>query len=348
MICSENGPIGKAARRASIQKIDEATRGTNPLGESDLSGDRCGPVGNSGVSIMLDMDTAIIRKRPVRWAAEELRATLASRGVSVEIREGFDGELPACEKILVTRSVSSMGRELLRRAGLSVPNVPESLALVRGQTSCGEALLAMGSDERGVVYALLELADRSRYAKDPLASLDSINSVVEQPATPVRSVTRLFTSELEDKPWFYDKSFWRKCLSMLISQRFNRFSLTLGLGYDYPRHVLDSYFYFPYPFLVVVPGYRVTAEGLPDEERERNLDMLRWISDEAATRGGPTPITIPPVPSVSGQSVLSIPPSSPPARNSSVSSSRASEAANTLPLTRRTGWRRRRTKRNST
>ena len=47
----------------------------------------------------------------------------------------------------------------------------------------------------------------------------------------------------------------------------------------------DAYFHFPYPFLCAVPGFAVRAKGLPDGERDRNLEMLRFISREAAARG---------------------------------------------------------------
>jgi hypothetical protein len=72
---------------------------------------------------------------------------------------------------------------------------------------------------------------------------------------------------------------------MLVTQRFNRFSLTLGLGYDSPKNVLDSYFIFAYPYLVSVPGYQVQVRGLPAGERQRNLEALQYISSEAARRG---------------------------------------------------------------
>jgi hypothetical protein len=68
-------------------------------------------------------------------------------------------------------------------------------------------------------------------------------------------------------------------------QRFNRFSLTLGLGYNFPRNVRDAYFYFAYPFLLSVPDYDVRVAGLPDAERDRNLRTLRFISDETVKRG---------------------------------------------------------------
>ena len=142
-------------------------------------------------------------------------------------------------------------------------------------------MLACGADVRGLVYAVLELADRVTHSADLLGT----HPVVEQPANRVRGIARLFTSDVEDKPWFYDRSFWKRYLTMLASQRFNRFHLAFGIGYDFVRNVLDAYFLFAYPFLVSVPGYDVRAAGLSDEERDRNLEMLRWISDQTAARG---------------------------------------------------------------
>ena len=96
----------------------------------------------------------------------------------------------------------------------------------------------------------------------------------EQPANQVRSLTRLFCSEPEDKPWYNDREMWPRYFDMLVSQRFNRFNLAFGIGYDFIRKVTDSYFLFTYPFLLKVPGYNVRVPQLSDAERDRNLEML--------------------------------------------------------------------------
>lgn len=110
-------------------------------------------------------------------------------------------------------------------------------------------------------------------------------STAERPANKVRSIQRLFTSEVEDKPWFYDREMWPHYIAMLAENRFNRFNLSFGLGYDFLRGVTDAYFLFAYPFLISVPGYNVRAAGLPDAERERNLETLRFISEQTAAHG---------------------------------------------------------------
>jgi hypothetical protein len=131
----------------------------------------------------------------------------------------------------------------------------------------------------------LELVDRIATSSDPIDQLQNLTPLVGRPANRVRSVTRLFCSEVEDKGWFHSEEFWRAYLTQLAAHRFNRFSLTLGLGYNFPYRVTDAYLFFAYPFLVAVPGYDVRVPELPDEERERNLDALRFISEEAVRRG---------------------------------------------------------------
>jgi hypothetical protein len=105
------------------------------------------------------------------------------------------------------------------------------------------------------------------------------------PANAVRSVMRLFASDVEDKPWFYDREMWPRYLDMLAGNRFSRFNLSFGIGYDFLRQVTDAYFLFAYPFLLDVPGYKVSAANLPDAERDRNLETLRYIAEQTAQRG---------------------------------------------------------------
>jgi hypothetical protein len=51
-------------------------------------------------------------------------------------------------------------------------------------------------------------------------------------------------------------------LTTLATQRFNRFNLSLGIGYDFLQNVTDAYFLFAYPFLLSVPGYDVRVTEL--------------------------------------------------------------------------------------
>jgi hypothetical protein len=162
---------------------------------------------------------------------------------------------------------------------------PESLALAHSNYRGRPLLLAWGKDARGLTYALLELADRVRYGESPLSELQQVKTVVEEPYNEVRSIGRLLVSEVEDRPWFHDREFWPAFFSMLATQRFNRFSLNLGIGFDTLQYVTDSWCLFAYPFFLQVPGYNVRAVNLPEAERDHNLETLQFISREAVAHG---------------------------------------------------------------
>ncbi|MHB8733994.1 MAG: hypothetical protein ACYC6M_01710 [Terriglobales bacterium] len=238
----------------------------------------------TAVTLVLDPADPVAASAPVRWAVAELDRALSAHGIRVRHRTQI-AEAGADRCILITGDAMPLARQLLRQAGVVVPTQPEALALVTGHIGGRPVSAACGADSRGLVYALLELADRVQHTSVPLASLPCNQSFSEAPANAIRSVTRCFQSDVEDLPWYHDRAMWPRYLAMLATQRFNRFNLCFGLGYDFPRNITDAYFHFTYPFLVAVPGYDVRAVGLPDAERERNLETLRFISQATADRG---------------------------------------------------------------
>lgn len=230
------------------------------------------------VGIVIDPADAVASSMAARWAATELERALTERGIATRIYENRT-EAAAAHLRIISSGLASPGvLATLNAAGVRADVVPEALALCQGK----EGVWACGHDARGLTYALLELADRVRHAGDPIASLAVPKQIAERPANTVRSITRLFTSDIEDKPWYNDREMWPAYLSMLAAQRFNRFNLALGIGYDFLTNVTDAYFLFAYPFLLSVPGYSVRVPQLPDIERDRNLEMLRFISEQTA------------------------------------------------------------------
>jgi hypothetical protein len=238
-----------------------------------------------GVSIVIDLADRTAGAAPSQWAVKKLEESLTSSGINVHrcdtIAQARSGDLI----IAAAGSESPLARQLLKDAKINIPTVPEALGLVPATSGDKQILLTCGKDERGLVYALLELADRVNYSNQPLNSLTIQHPIVEQPANIIRSLFRLFASEIEDKPWFYDREMWRQYLTVAASQRFNRFNLSMGLGYDFLQNVTDAYFLFAYPFFLNVPGYNVRVPQLPDAERDKNLDTLKFISEQTAARG---------------------------------------------------------------
>jgi len=242
-------------------------------------------VESASISIVLDDSDPLIKQIPVQWATQQLQDALIARGVNAQVREKLEQVPSSQECIFVAGTKSNLARQALEASETPLAEGPECLALARGKIDKRTVIVAAGSDARGAVYALLELADRVRFASDPLAELKAVKPVAERPANTIRSVMRAFASNVEDKPWYNGRAFWQSYLTTLATHRFNRFNLAFGLGYDFTTGITDCYFHFAYPFLLSVPGYNVRAVPLPDSERDNNLKMLQFISDETERRG---------------------------------------------------------------
>jgi hypothetical protein len=237
------------------------------------------------VSIIWDNSDGVVLSAPAQWAIGELSNSLKERGIIVKLAERIEQAQAGSLCIVAGGTDSPLVRQLLKEAGASIPNVPEALGLIPLQTVSRKVLLACGFDIRGLVYALLELSDSVIYSAEPLSSLNIQKPVIERPANEIRGINRMFVSDVEDKPWYYDKEMWPRYLGMLAAQRFNRFNLSFGIGYDFLQNVTDSYFIFAYPFLMHVQGYNVRVPQLPDAERDKNLEMLKFISEQTVARG---------------------------------------------------------------
>ena len=272
-----NGEINDPGRRNFLKMVGIGTLGLPLAGFAYLK--------SAGVSIITDPKDAIAMSAPAQWALNELVSALTAHAITVKQYNKVDKAEAGNLCIVVAGATSALGAPMLKAANAHIPAVPEALGLVAAQSAARQVIIAAGHDERGLIYALLELTDRVNNADSPLTSLRISKPIIEKPANKVRGLNRLFVSDVEDKPWYNDREMWPKYLTMLASQRFNRFNLSMGIGYDFLTKVTDAYFLFAYPFLVSVPGYDVKVAELPDTERDSNLAMLKFISEQTIARG---------------------------------------------------------------
>src|SRR5262245_21637044 len=134
----------------------------------------------SGFAIVSDPADAVARDPAVSWAAGELRGALETRRwLASDAGSG-------AARIFVAGKSSDRARWILEAQRVSLPDTPESVALIRRD----EDLLVSGSDARGVVYGLLELADRVTYGPDAAVALGTLQRLVQQPVNSIRCVSR--------------------------------------------------------------------------------------------------------------------------------------------------------------
>ncbi|HEY3457393.1 MAG TPA: twin-arginine translocation signal domain-containing protein, partial [Bryobacteraceae bacterium] len=195
-----------------------------------------------GIALIVDPKDPVASSAASSWAVRNLQDAFTAQGATANIYPRIDAAPAGSRHILIAGTENAAARQILSAA----PSSPEALALATGQTGGRSVLLASGSDARGLVFAVLELADRLKYG----SSLDVKSPIVEKPANTVRSCARCFVSDIEDKSWFYDRELWADYLTTLATHRFSRFNLTLGIGYNSNHNIPDAYFYFAYPFLL--------------------------------------------------------------------------------------------------
>ncbi len=251
-----------------------------------------------GFFVVLDGADTVASTAPVRRAAERLSNAAAAKGATANVVTSLEDAAGANFLVIAAGPKSELAKHF-SHASEELAGA-ESVRLTPGQVDHAQAVLVSGSDARGFIYGLLELAERVEFGAELKNALHLERTIEEHPANEWRSVGRYFCCELEDKPWYYDKDFWRGYLDTLVASRFNRFCFAFGLEYDFPKGVTDDYFHLPYPYLVDVPGYagvKVVQLKTPDgtrletpavvsaEEKARNLAMLRFIAAETGARG---------------------------------------------------------------
>ena len=146
------------------------------------------------------------------------------------------------------------------------PGPPESFVIQPGSPA-----KITGGDERGVMYGLLEAAEHIR-------SRGRLSPTSDSPRTRMRGIRYfIHNHDLEDA-WYYSKDYWDEYFRTLAYDRFNRFNLVFGSQ--------TNYLVPPYPFWVDLPEFpQVRAPGLTSAQRDRNLQMLQYISQDAADHG---------------------------------------------------------------
>jgi hypothetical protein len=128
-----------------------------------------------------------------------------------------------------------------------------------------------GGDERGLMYGLLEAAGeiRTRGRLSPSSGT---------PHTAMRGIRYFIHNHDLDEDWYYSRDYWDQYFRMLAYDRFNRFNLVFGHQTDYLVPI--------YPYWVEVPEFPgVQVPGQTAAQRDRNLQMLQYISQAAAEHG---------------------------------------------------------------
>src|SRR5215831_16242872 len=138
------------------------------------------------VSIIVDWNDPVASTAPVSWAVSEFQAALKAQAVASGVYPRIADAPAGARYVMIAGNANAAAREVLRRApATTLPSAAEALWTVPGTVAGKPVLLAGGNDARGLVYAVLELADRVRYSPSAMPALELRAAVIEKPANAI-------------------------------------------------------------------------------------------------------------------------------------------------------------------
>ncbi|MDP6637332.1 MAG: hypothetical protein QGG42_20735 [Phycisphaerae bacterium] len=222
------------------------------------------------VSVLTDAKIA----PAVRHGLSKLTEALQTKGIKPE-QTGMGDIVIAATVAGRTGPAAKVHKTL----GAKTPGGAETLRIKKTVWKGREALLVSGGDARGLMYALLDVADRIAWAKDANKPLSEVRDADEAPFVPERSLSKYTMHRRCFESYFHDEAYWKRYLDMLARNRFN--TLALLFGYENA-----GYFAPPYPYFFNVEGYDdVAVVGITPAQQKRNLESLNRLIRMARARG---------------------------------------------------------------
>jgi hypothetical protein len=214
-----------------------------------------------------------------RHGLKKVTAALEARGVAAQ-----RASLPYSTKsdMLIVAGLASgdgAAARMLRDRRIEAPTAAEALLIRRVTVGDKPALLVVGSDDRGLMYGLLDVADRIGWGENASRPLSEVKDTAEKPYVVERALSMYAMHPEVFQRRFRSQEHWERYLDMLAENRFNTFVLILGYS---PA----TYFTPPYPFFFDVEGFpEVRVQRLSRKAQQRNLAMLERVIRMTHDRG---------------------------------------------------------------
>ncbi len=169
--------------------------------------------------------------------------------------------------------------KLIAELKLSPPKLPESLLIRKFDRAGKSCVLIAGADAVGLMYGLLDVADRVGWAEAADQPFSQVRDTEEQPYAPERALSIYTFNRAYWESRFYDEAYWARYLDVLAQNRFN--SLVVIFGYE------NGGFLAPcYPYFFDVDGFPdVRMVGITPQQQQRNLAALNRLIQMAHDRG---------------------------------------------------------------
>jgi hypothetical protein len=215
---------------------------------------------------------------PVLHGLDEVARALRARGASFRQTHSRGDRGGHAIVAGLSRGAGAAAR-LLRSLGIEPPTAAESLLIRRVEPGGRPRLLVTAPDDRGLMYALLDVADRISWAAAGADPLGEVRETREAPAVAERGLSIYTMHRATFESRFFDRRHWERYFDLLARSRFNSFVLIFG-------YENAGYFAPAYPYFVDVDGFPdVRVVGFTAKEQRRHVQALRQLIALAHERG---------------------------------------------------------------
>src|ERR1019366_3990798 len=205
------------------------------------------PVASAAVAPMVSLIIDDSSAKPLQHGIGKLKLALQQKGVSLE--EVASLRAANGDTVVVAGLASGPGEaaRLISELRLTPPTQPESLLIRKFNRDRKAVVRVAGADARGLMYALLDVADRVGWAKSAGQPFSEVREAEEKPYTPERELSPYTFNRAYWEGRFYDEAYWARYLDVLAQNRFNW--LVVIFCYE------NGGFLAPcYPYFFDVPG----------------------------------------------------------------------------------------------
>lgn len=208
---------------------------------------------------------------PAKHGLKELATALGNRGWQCHTGKSLD---EAEGDLIVVAGLSNgngPAAQLARSNGGALPAEPEALSVRKITWRAMPTLVICGSDARGLMYAVLDVADRIAWSKPDEDPLLHVHDVSETPDLLERSLSTYTMQQTYFESRLFDDTYWERYFDLLARCRFNSFVVIFGYengGFMAP----------PYPYFFDVEGFPdVRLVGITSEKQKRNVQALKRL-----------------------------------------------------------------------
>ena len=231
----------------------------------------------AGSQVALVIDANL--EEPALHGLKKLEQALESKGHSVTYSQ--DVVSTSTNHFILAGKATAEGSatKILRALNVPLPDGPEALVIQRTELHGKPALVLCGSDDVGLMYAVLDIADRISWTDSDHDPFKHIQNIRENPFVLERAVSIYTMQRVHFEHFLYDETQLECYFDMLAASRINSFVVVFG--YENGGFMAPAY---PY-FFDVEEFPDVTLVGITPEQQAKNSKAFKRMIQIANNRG---------------------------------------------------------------